>query len=315
MENNNNTVAVWMNNTMRVLREGTSNNNEHLCHLCGFLYSSNFTLRRHITLKHEQDTITQCAICFYQTNRLDNLHRHYRTVHKFRAPYPDGLTMPKPAQKRDNKATQQNNDSPVAGTSQQQHNEVCDREVPDYAKCPDSTGAYVYYNTLRPSQKQYNWEPQLVDINASEVPSYTNLDTEYPRLQSTNSDPNNIPVIPVYSETLEADEMPVDPRSPTEEETEARPTVEIILESDFTPGVSSSITENNAVEQPTEDGEPEDTTMTLEEELAAAVNSITEEDASITEEDAAALEAFLMNNEPNHDEPTESFLDMLLRED
>ncbi len=142
-------MAIWLNNSLRLIKEGNtcSSTNKYLCHLCGQLYSSNFTLLRHLNLKHEQDSVTQCPLCFYQTNRLDNLHRHYRLKHKLTPPYPEGFKMPalanteKTTQKKPEiKATSPVPDSDEPSTSKKAKIE------PDYFKYPESTGAYIYFN-------------------------------------------------------------------------------------------------------------------------------------------------------------------------
>ena len=167
MNNQHNAVAIWVNNTKNILPAGEKPSNQYLCHLCGALYSSSYTLSRHIDLKHESEHVLQCTSCFYSTNRRDNLHRQFWVVHKLNQPFPEDLRMPSapeyPARKKPQ--TKKTNPLPEATTSADVPTNPQVSIAVEYEKFPDSTGAYLYYNTLRPGQKPFNWVPTTIDIH------------------------------------------------------------------------------------------------------------------------------------------------------
>ncbi len=205
MNKEHKSVSVWMNNTLKILTEGEKPSKDYLCHLCGNQYSCSYTLSRHIDLKHELDYILQCPRCFHSTNRRDHMHRHYRLVHKLNQPFPEALKMPLAPEHSSNK--KKTSAEPEASTSTAVPEPQVSITV-EYEKFPDSTGAYLYYSTLRPGQKPFNWVPTTIDINETEAPSYSQNDTEYPRLEVQQ----HTRYIPLFTETLEEDEVPTDPR-------------------------------------------------------------------------------------------------------
>ncbi len=320
-------VAIWMNNSLQLIKEGNISTNKHLCHLCGQLYSCKYTLDRHLNLKHEQDSITQCPLCFYHTNRLDNLHRHYRLKHKLVQPYPEGFKMPalaktetthiKPAKKTLSPA--EDKEQPSTSQKSEEH---------DYFKYPDSTGAYIYLNTLRKGQEVIEWVPQNVDFEINNIPTYSDNEAEYPRLELSDE----TRMIPLYTETLEEDEIPDDPRAVinqevNQEEEEEVDHVMIFTEADWEerqqmPSIPVKIedmvdpraeTTTDANEQPVSYGSGPI------EELNNAIASLQGDDATpFTEEDVAAIEAILCSTDDavsSAEEPQESFLDYLLRDE
>ncbi len=204
-----------------------------------------------------------------------------------------------------------NNKTDLPSTSQAESPQRPTRTEPDYLKYPDSTGAYIYFNTLRPSQKETVWAPQLVSISNTDVPAYSSNDDVYPRVPLSTE----TRFIPMYTETLEDDELPVDPRGappppPDDGNMMQSPVieVEIIREEDTQPDEMAA--ENTHAE---EDNPPH---AEIVDELEGAI-------ASITDDDVAHLNGIIEDyleelDEPETstlDMPDESFLDLLLRDD
>ncbi len=192
---------------------------------------------------------------------------------------------------------------------------------PDYFKYPEATGAYIYFNTLRKGQNAVEWVPQQIDVVESNIPSYTDNNADYPRLQLSS----DTRYIPLYTETFENDEVhPEDPWAVpdevdhlmifTEDEWNNRanqPSLPV-KEETIDPGAEATTTNNlqEVIQLPSSG--PED-------DLTDVLASLQEDEANpITDDDVAALEAILYStNDASSmdDQPDESFLDFLLRDD
>ena len=289
--------------------------NKLLCHLCGILCTNSFTFSRHVHQKHESTYRYECHLCFYETERKDNLVRHYRTVHKLTPPYPENRKMP-PRARFENKQNNTNKNKPTTAST----STARPREAPDdYNKYLDSTGAYVYFHTLRKDQRITTWAPKVRQLINTEVPQYSSNNTEYPRLDLSP----DTRFIPLYTETLSDDEYPHDPRqvipdanqSENPDNNTANSSVEEIPESALAdPGETiieialddpvqettvvqenrGQINEANPNIENTTEITPEDTNEV--EVLSPAENVM---DIQFTDEDIAAIEALLDDFSPN----------------
>ncbi len=293
--------------------------NKLLCHLCGILCTNTFTLSRHLHQKHDSTHRYECHLCFYETERKDNLFRHYRTVHKLTPPYPENRKMP-PRARFENKQNNTNKNKPTTAST----STARPREAPDdYDKYLDSTGAYVYFHTLRKDQRITTWAPKVRQLISTEVPPYSSNNTEYPRLDLSP----DTRFIPLYTETLSDDEYPHDPRQvipeasqpENPENNKANSSVEEIVETALDdPGeaiieialddpvqVTTVVHENRGQINEANPNSEDTTEITLENTDEVEVLSPTENvmDIQFTDEDIAAIEALLDDFSPNDAPP------------